>query len=63
MKNDKNISRISRSERHYKVLRADILVNHDVVQNNQSRLGPQPKRKRRINYEKKILNDSFIMGM
>jgi hypothetical protein len=63
MKNDKNISRITRSERHYKVLRADILVHPDVVQNNQGRLGRQPKRKRRINYEKKILNDSFIMGM
>lgn len=63
MKNDKNTSRITRSERHYKVLRADILVNPDVIQNNMSRLGPQPKRKRRINYEKKIQNDSFLFNV
>ena len=63
MKNDKNISRISRSERHYKVLRADILVNQDVIKYNQERQAVHPKRKRNINYAKKIMNDPFVFNV
>lgn len=63
MKNDKNINRIIRSERHYKVLRADILVNQDVIRYNQERQATQPKRKRNINYAKKIMNDPFIFNI
>lgn len=63
MKNDKNINRITRNERHYKVLRADILVNPEIVQANEVRLSQQPKRKRRINYAKKISNDPFIFNV
>jgi len=63
MKNDKNISRISRSERHYKVLRADVLVNPDVIKYNQSQRAAMPKRKRNINYAKKIMNDPFVFNV
>lgn len=40
----------------------DILVVPGVVQNNMARLASKPRRKRRTNYAKKIMNDDFIMN-
>ncbi len=40
----------------------DILVMPEVVQQNQQRLAGKPRRKRRIDYAKKIMNDPFIMN-
>jgi len=39
----------------------DILVNPQVVQQNMSKLSSRPRKKRQINYAKKIQNDDFLM--
>jgi hypothetical protein len=62
--NNKTTSQISRTERDYKSLPSDALVNSEVVQNNQTTLGPQPKRKRSLGgYAQKISNDSFLFNV
>lgn len=61
MKNDRrNYTSQGRSEPTYKTLHTDVLVVPEVVERNKAQLSKRPKRKRRINYEKKIMNDSFI---
>lgn len=42
-------------------INTDILVIPHFAQSNMDRLSQQPRRKRRINYVKKIQNDSFLM--
>ena len=42
----------------------DILVSAPIVERNRQRLVEQPRRKRRqINYAKKISNDAFIFNL
>lgn len=42
----------------------DVLVNSSIVEQNLAKLSERPQvRKRRRNYEKKILNDLFIMNI
>ena len=60
--NNHNHIRNSRNNRLHKTVATDILVNPEIVRKNQDRLGTQPRRKRRIDYAKKIMNDSFIMN-
>jgi hypothetical protein len=47
----------------HKAAATDILVIPEVVQNNQQRLTAKPRRKRRTNYAKKIMNDPFIFNV
>lgn len=64
MKNDyQNNIKIGRNASTHKTLHTDILVNTDVVENNQSRMAKRPQRKRRVNYTKKIMNDSFLFNV
>ncbi len=41
----------------------DILVIPKVVEQNHARLASRPRRKRRTNYAKKIMNDTFIFNV
>ena len=63
MKNDNNHQiRQGRETVNHKAMPTDMLVIPRVVRNNQERLAGQPRRKRRRNYIKKIMNDSFVMN-
>lgn len=63
MKNDNNHQiKQGREQQLNKAAYSDVLVIPEVVEENIRRLSEQPKRKRRINYAKKIMNDPFIMG-
>lgn len=64
MKNDNNHHiRQARQQSSHKVRATDILVNQEVVRSNQARLVNPPRRKRHINYAKKIQNDPFIFSI
>lgn len=53
----------SRTNKLHQGANTDILVIPEVVRENQQRLANQPKRKRRRNYAKKIMNDAFLMSI
>lgn len=54
----------AREQKLSKTVPIDILVVSGVVQNNKRRLAQAPpRRKRRINYARKIANDPFIFGI
>ncbi|MES2970920.1 MAG: hypothetical protein V4702_01190 [Patescibacteria group bacterium] len=53
----------ARASRLHKAVTTDILVMPAVVQSNQRRLSSQPKRKRRRDYAKKIMNDPFVFNV
>lgn len=61
--NHQDTSKTARSARMHKAAATDILVIPEVVQNNQQRLTAKPRRKRRTNYAKKIMNDPFIFNV
>lgn len=64
MKNDNNINiKISRSSSSYRAVRIDIVRNGEIIKNNQAHLGNRPKRKRKIDYNKKIMNDPFLFDV
>lgn len=58
--NNQDAPKTARSMRNHKAATTDILVIPEVVQNNHQRLAQKPRRKRRTNYAKKIMNDPFI---
>ena len=63
MKNNKDYNiREARTNRVHKAMPTDILVVPRIVEDNKERLAQRPRRKRRIDYAKKILNDDFIMN-
>lgn len=64
MKNN-NINDIKegRSQKLQRARPTDILVIPKVVEQNHARLAERPRRKRRTNYVKKILNDPFIFNV
>lgn len=61
------------NEQQYEIRRArqqvvhavatDVIVNPRIVEHNMAKLANRPRRKRRINYAKKISNDSFIFNV
>jgi len=53
----------ARMARSHKAALTDILVNPEVVQINMRHMNQQPRRKRRVNYVKKIMNDPFIFSV
>lgn len=55
--NDHKEIREARANKLHKTMPTDILVIPEVVQQNQQKIMP---RRRRRNYEKKIMNDTFI---
>lgn len=61
--NNQDTPKAARSTRLHKAVATDILVIPEVVQNNQQRLAQKPRRKRRTNYAKKIMNDPFIFNV
>lgn len=65
MKNNNDPQYEIRKARQTVIRRAttDVLLNPVVVEQNASRLASRPIRKRRRNYEKKILNDPFIFNV
>ena len=64
MKNNDNTEiRDAREQKLQRALPTDILVIPKVVERNSEKLAMQPKRKRRTNYVKKILNDPFIFNV
>jgi hypothetical protein len=64
MKNDLNHQiQQAREVKNHKVMPTDILVIPEIVRQNQEKLAQKPRRKRRIDYAKKIMNDSFIMNV
>lgn len=58
--NEQNEIKEARAGKLHKVMPTDILVTPRVVEVNQESLAQRPRRKRRTNYAKKILNDPFI---
>lgn len=60
--NDHNEIREARSNKLHKAMPTDILVIPEIVQQNQQKLAQRPRRRRRIDYAKKIMNDNFIMN-
>ena len=47
-----------------KYLKIDVLVDSAVIEFNQQRHhSPKPRRKRRVDYAKKIMNDEFLMNL
>ena len=52
----------ARANRMHRVS-TDMLVNPQVIEQNSAKLAARPRQKRRINYMKKIMNDSFIMNV
>lgn len=64
MKNDNSHQiKQARSTKVYKTAHTDILVIPEVVQSNMRRIAENPpRRRRRINYAKKIMNDDFLMN-
>lgn len=52
-----------RQHKLHKAARTDILVIPEVVEENKKRLADRPRRRRRIDYAKKIMNDPFIMSV
>ncbi len=63
MKNNQDTPKLARASQTHKAAATDILVIPEVVQNNQQRLANKPRRKRRTNYAKKIMNDPFIFNV
>ena len=64
MKND-NSQQIdqARNSKLHKTAHTDILVIPEVAESNMRRIFENPpRRRRRINYAKKILNDDFLMN-
>lgn len=61
--NNQDAPKMARSPRLHKAATTDILVIPEVVQDNQQRLAQKPRRKRRTNYAKKIMNDPFIFNV
>lgn len=61
--NNQDTPKAARSMRMHKAVATDILVIPEIVQNNQQRLAAKPRRKRRVNYAKKIMNDPFIFNV
>jgi hypothetical protein len=64
MKNDHRAKQSINQAREHKVHKAmptDILRIPEVVEGNMQRIASQPRRRRRVNYEKKIMMDDFIM--
>lgn len=60
--NDQQEIREARAHKMHRSLPTDILVIPEIVDRNTERLA-QRKRKRRINYVKKIANDPFIFNV
>jgi hypothetical protein len=65
MKNNDQYHEIrkARAGKMHKAMPTDVLVVPRVAEQNHARLAERPKRKRRINYAKKIMNDDFIMNL
>ena len=65
MKNNNQNHQIkeARSSRLRKAAATDILVIPEIVESNHARLAQKPRRKRRTNYTKKIMNDPFIFNV
>ncbi len=65
MKNNNQNHQIkeARSGRSRKAATTDILVVPEIVQNNHARLAQKPRRKRRVNYAKKTMNDAFLFNV
>lgn len=65
MKNNNDQQHEIRKARMNKVHRVntDVLVNPAVIERNAIKLANRGPRKRKINYSKKILNDSFIQNV
>lgn len=65
MKNNNDQQYEIRKARANNIARAntDVLLNPAVVEQNASKHASRPIRKRRRNYEKKILNDPFIFNV
>lgn len=61
--NDNNEIKQGRAQRLQRALPTDILVIPKIVEQNHARLAQRPRRKRRINYAKKISNDEFIFNV
>jgi hypothetical protein len=61
--NNHNDIKKGRTNQLQRAASTDILVNLEVVELNQRRLAAQPKRKRRRDYAKKIMNDPFIFNV
>lgn len=62
--NNQNEIKNARDHRSDKaVVSTDILVIPQVVEGNLQRLNEKPRRKRRTNYVKKIMNDPFIFNV
>lgn len=61
------------NDQHYEIRKAranrvhrvpiDVLVNPFVIEQNAAKLAVRPRRKRNINYTKKIQNDDFIFNV
>ncbi len=63
MKNDThNQIKQGRETATHKALSTDMLIIPEVVRHNQAKLAHRPRRRRRIDYAKKISNDSLIMN-
>lgn len=64
MKNDNSHQiKQARSSKSYKSAHTDILLIPEVVEGNMKRIAANPpRRRRRIDYAKKIMNDPFIMN-
>jgi hypothetical protein len=59
--NNPNITRQEKAARQF-ALHTDILVRADVVEGNRQKLQKKTRRKRRIDYAKKIMNDPLILN-
>ncbi len=64
MKNDNTHQvKLARIRKSHKAAYTDILVIPEVVEDNMRRIADNPpRRRRRINYAKKIMNDTFLMN-
>ncbi len=64
MKNDKHsLAKQGREAKQHKAVMIDVLVSPDVVREDKTQVSVQPRRKRRTNYVKKIMNDPFIFNV
>jgi hypothetical protein len=65
MKNNNDQEHEIRKARANKMHRVttEVLVNPAVIEQNAAKLANRGPRRRKINYAKKIMNDSFLMGI
>lgn len=61
--NNQNDIRQGRANKSHKTMPTDVLVVPEVAQQNYEKLAQRPRRKRRTNYAKKIMNDEFLFNV